>query len=111
MDIVEQKSGAVLVVKPAGPLTGDSGAQLRDRVRMLAPGALGRLVLDFHDVPFLDSKGIEALLDAADAFSDLGLPLKLCHTPPTVREVLRVTGNSAPFEFFEDVQAGVRSFL
>jgi anti-anti-sigma factor len=112
MELSEQHVGAVVVLKPEGPLTGPSSAQtLRTRTERLTSSSLGRVLLDLSAVPFVDSSGIEALLDSADAMSALGMTLRLCGANPTLREVLRVTGVDDQFEFHEDTQAGARSFL
>jgi anti-anti-sigma factor len=112
MELTEQNVGAVVVLKPTGPLTGTASAQLlRERTQTLTQRSLGRLVLDVSGVPFLDSQGIESLLDSAEAMASLGMTLRLCGASATVREVLRVTGCDDQFEFHEDTQAGARSFL
>lgn len=112
MELTETTQGAVLVVKAVGPLAGDAAAAaLRDRVHARAEGSMGRVVLDLSEVPFLDSKGIESLLDAADSLHALGLSMRLCGTREAVREALRVTGTDDTFEFHDDAQAGVRSYL
>lgn len=111
MEIAEQQSGAVTVLRPSGALTGEAGPMLRDRVSHLLPSTTGRLLLDLSEVPFLDSRGIESLLDTSDVFGSMGLTLKLCSANLTVMEVLRLTGNADVFEFFIDSNVGVRSFL
>lgn len=111
MEIIEKTEGAILVVKPSGPITGDDAAQVRDRVARLTRTALGRVVLDLKDVPFLDSRGIESLLDSADSLATVGITLRLCCVTETVRDVLRVTGTDVHFDFHDDTQSAVRSFL
>lgn len=112
MEIIEQTQGAILVLKPSGPLTGDPAAvALRDRVQTLTRSALGRIVIELSAVPLVDSRGIESLLDAADSLATVGITLRLCGVPDTVRDVLRITGNESGFEFHDETQSAVRSFL
>jgi anti-anti-sigma factor len=111
MDISETTHGAAVVVKATGPLTGEAGGQLGRRVGELTRTSLGRVVLDLSDVPFMDSGGVEALVDFADALSDLGLSPRLCGAPATMKEVLRITGHAGLFEMHEDATSAIRSFL
>lgn len=111
MEITQQQSGAVLVVRPCGPLVGDASEKLRAHVRTVLPSTLGRLIVDLSEVPFLDSHGVESLLDSSDQLSAMGLPLRLCGVNNTVSEVLRITGHTDAFEFHPDSSTGVRSFL
>jgi anti-anti-sigma factor len=111
MEIQVQQMGAVTILKPMGPLAGPDAEQLRSQALQDATAALGRLVLDASDVAFLDSAGIESLLDIGDELARGCRALKLCSANETVRKVLELTGVTSSFEFFDDVNAAVRSFL
>ena len=111
MQVSEQRQGAVTVVKPQGPLGIDGADQFKQRLTALSGKSLGRFVIDASDLPFVDSRGLEVLLEVTDDLAKSGQALKLCAANQTVREVLNVTGLSPKFEFFEDVTAAVRSFL
>lgn len=111
MEIQEQRHGAVVVLKPLGPLAGADAGQFRDCALQQASAALGRLAVDASSVPFVDSAGIECLMDLSDELARGGRTMKLCAVTETVREVLDLTGFAEQFEFFQDVNSGVRSFL
>jgi anti-sigma B factor antagonist len=111
MEIQEQRHGAVSVLKPVGPLTGTDAEQFKNCALLQASKALGRLVVDASAVPFLDSSGIECLIDVSDALFQGGRALKLCAATETVKETLDLTGFGHAFEFVDDVNSGVRSFL
>ncbi len=112
MVLREQQHGAVTVLKPEGPLTGaEDSRQFKDRLLHLLSRSLGRCVVDVSAVPFLDSKGLEALVEANEEITQSGQVLKLCGANETIRQVLELTQLSPMFEHFADVNAGVRSFL
>lgn len=111
MELLEHKVGAVVVVRPAGPLVSDSAAQLHGRVQSLMTEVMGRIVLDLEAVPFIDSKGIEALLDISDTLATTGLNMRMCNVTGTVREALALTGANEAMEFHPDTNAAARSFL
>lgn len=110
MELVEQKHGAVTVIRPEGALVGDDVLRFASRVGELASASLGRIVIDAQKIPFVDSAGLEALLDLSDALARGGRSLKLCNEGETIREVLSLTELDGYFEHYEDVSSAVRSF-
>ena len=111
MEIQSQLQGAVTVLKPSGGLIATEAASFRERVGKVAQTTLGRLVIDASLIPFVDSIGLEALLDLGEQMTAAGRALKLCAVTPTVRQTLDLTGLADAFEFYPDVLGGVRSFL
>lgn len=111
MDIDEQKQGAVTVLKPKGPLVEAEAAGFATRVRQSIAASLGRVVVDVSLMPFVDSRGLETLVDIAEELGDSGLSLRLCNVNETLREVFDLTGTANLFERHEDATAAIRSFL
>jgi anti-anti-sigma factor len=111
MDIVEQRHGAVTVIKPQGPLVLGDSDQFRARVSEVMLRSLGRFVIDASAVAYVDSAGLESLVAATDELASSGRSLRLCGAPETLREVLDITGVADRFEHYEDVTTAVRSFL
>ena len=111
MQIHEERQGAVTVLRPAGPLTQADADQLKQRLEKVRGASLGRLVLDVSAVPYVDSRGLETLVEVHDEMARSGQSLKLCGVNETLREVLDVTELSSMFEQFEDAGSAVRSFL
>lgn len=111
MNIQQQRQGAVTVLKLEGALTTNDAADFKSRMLKAQRESLGRLVLDASALPLADSKGLEALVDVTQVMEQSGKALKLCAVNETLREVLELTGLAGLFEHFEDVNAGVRSFL
>lgn len=110
MKIEQQQVGSVTVLTVKGALVEDDATRFGTELGR-AIGSNARLVLDLHEVPYVDSTAIEGLLDAADALDERSVRLRLTSVTPTVREVLQLTGTSQRFEFFEKVEDAVRSFL
>lgn len=111
MEIVEERQGAVTVVRPRGQIGEAESTILRQRLRDVLERSLGRFVIDASEVPYADSAGLELLLDITEELEGSGRALKLCATSETLREALKLTGIGDRFEHFADVQTGVRSFL
>ena len=111
MKITDQRQGAVTVLKPEGPLVEADVASFKQRLLETLDSSLGRFVVDMSAVPFVDSKGLEALVDVTEEMGKSGQVLRLCAANKTVREVLDLTDLASQFDHFEDANTAVRSFL
>ena len=111
MRIHEQRSGAVIVLKPEGPLLEADAAVLKKKLMATLGASLGRFVVDMSAVPYVDSKGLEALVEVTEEMSRSGQALRLCAANKTMREVLELTDLASLFDHFEDTNTAVRSFL
>jgi len=107
----EQKHGAVTVLRPDVPLVGKDADRFKSRFGELLGESLGRCAVDASQIPYVDSRGLEVLVELNDELAQSGQALKLCGLNETVRKVLELTGLSGRFEHFADVNAAVRSFL
>lgn len=111
MEIEEHNHGAVAVVKPMGALTLSDAERLKTQMLDLRTKSLGRLVLDASGIPFVDSKGLEVLVEVAQELTQTGQALKIAGVNDVLREVFEITELTGVFEYFTDVNAAVRSFL
>ena len=111
MQIQEQKQGAVTVLRPIGPLTAEDAEALKARLMDVRKASMGRFVVDASAMPFIDSRGLEVLIETHEALSHSGQSLKVCGINETVREVLDLTDVASLVEHFEDAGSAVRSFL
>ena len=111
MKITEQRQGAVTVLKPEGPLVEQAAPVLKQRLVQVLGASLGRFVVDLSAVPYVDSKGLEALVEVTEEMGRSGQALRLCAANKTVREVLELTDLASHFDHFADANTAVRSFL
>lgn len=111
MEILEQNHGAVTVLKPKGALIREEADQFLARAQEVCVNSFGRIVVDISGVPYVDSVGLEMLVEVTERLGESGSVLKLCGVNETVREVLDLTDLSSLFEFFEDINSAVRSYL
>lgn len=111
MVVKEQRQGAVTVLSPDGPIAGDDVVAFKQAVTEAARKTMGRLVVDLAATPFVDSEGLEAMLEISDALSTSGQTLRLCGICDTVRTILQITGLAEQFDEFADANSAVRSFL
>ena len=98
-----------MVIKPQGPLVGADADQLRGHLAKAMEESLGRVVLDVSTVAFVDSRGLEVLVDATEQLTQDGGVLKLAEPDMLLREILDLTDLSSMFEYFDDADEAVRS--
>lgn len=111
MKIQSQQNGAVTIIRPEGPLLEVDADEVKRTLLETSAETLGRVVLDMEAIPFVDSRGLEVLVEVTEEMSESGQALKLCAANKTVREVLELTALAPLFEHFEDVGSAARSFL
>ena len=86
--------------------SGNSGAFVRDsitkndatRAAEAAKSAMGRVVIDASGIPYVDSRGLEVLVDLGETLAQSGQTLKLCLVNETLREVLDLTDVGSALE-------------
>lgn len=111
MEIQQQRHGAVTVLRPQGPLAQLDAKEFEDRLKEALSQSLGRVVVDASAMPFVDSAGLESLLNVTEQLNKGGQALKLCGVNETVREILELTELASSFEHFEEILDAVRSYL
>jgi anti-anti-sigma factor len=110
MKIDTQPHGSVSVLVPHGPLAGSDVEELRQTFSVTIDQKSGRVVLDMSDVPYLDSSGIEALLELC-AEQQLGTTRpRLAQLGETAREALDLTDVLARLTVFDTVESAIRSY-
>ena len=111
MKIHEQLQGAVTVLRPEGPLIENDAAAAKAKFINTMGASVGRFVVDMSAVPYVDSKGLEALVEVTEEMGRSGQALRMCGANKTVREVLELTDLASLFEYFADANTAIRSFL
>ncbi|MER7496454.1 STAS domain-containing protein [Streptomyces pharetrae] len=85
----------VEVVALAGEIDHTTAGTFRQALTAPAGTAAPHTVVDFRDVSFIDSSGINVLVAANNAACTRGGWLRLAHTPTPVLDLLRIVGLDA----------------
>ncbi len=110
MKIDSKLVGTVEVFTPHGPLVDEDAEELIAMMKEKLEAPNPRFLVALREVPYLDSRGIEGLVDVADELQCRGGRLRLAAVTQTCREVLELTAQAQRFEFFDEEQDAVRSF-
>ena len=111
MKVERRRVGTVDVCAPLDALVDEGAVEFGDALTTCLKGVNPRVVVDMSEVGYMDSVALEVLLDAADELAERSAQFKLAGVTPTCREIVELTGLSDRFQFFEDVDAAVRSYL
>ena len=106
-----ERQGTVDVIRGADALIVQHLEQFAELLRECLDGGQPKAVLDLHQVPLIDSAGLELLVDFQERLQQLGGALKLAGVNPLCSDVLDVTGIRASLEVFPEVLSAVGSFV
>ncbi len=90
------------VLRLSGPLVLNNVFAFQSTIR---EDSSRSLILDFTDVPYIDSAGIGALVGAYVTRQNNGRKLALVGVIARIHEALKVTGVEKFFKFFDSVSA------
>ena len=106
MVIDQRASGDVVLLDLHGKLAaGDT--VIKHTIDALVAGGARRVVLNFADVPYMDSVGLNAIVRAHLALGRVGGGLALVGVPKHLAHILSVTRLTTVFEVFESEAAAI----
>jgi anti-anti-sigma factor len=104
-----QPHGGVTVVVPHGPLISEEMIDLRRAVEAAYESGSRRVVVDLADVPYLDSGGLELLLEIGNVTRAPHQRPTLASVTETCLEALELTNVLSRLEVFDTVENALRS--
>ena len=102
--------GGITVVDLGGRLTcGDDGEVVRDLLRDLFTSGEKHVLLNMHDLIFIDSFGIGELVWGLTSIRNRGGELKLFNVNNWVQKTLNITKLDTVFDVYPDEDAAIAS--
>jgi len=111
MKVQHQQEGLVTTLTVSGPMVKEELEPLAALLRELPEQGHNRLLLDLSAVPFVDSKAMELLLDAAEELHRRRGGLKAGGATDVVTSAFAATRLSQHIELHPDRRAARRAFL
>ncbi|MEE8430130.1 MAG: STAS domain-containing protein [Candidatus Desulfatibia sp.] len=105
-----KKVGVSRVVAPGESLTYQNCKELEDLVKGLVSQNQTRIILDCKNTPFIDSKGLELLLQLHTELKNRGGAIKITGLNAVCRDILLSTRLINVFFVYEDIAEGLRSY-
>jgi anti-sigma B factor antagonist len=111
MEIAERTIGDLTILDLNGRLVaGDGDDVLRDTVDRLVGLGCRKLLLNFQEVPYIDSGGLGVLVSKYVTLGRRDGRLKLCNLTPRAAKVFQITKLLTVFETFASEAEGIESF-
>ena len=111
MKIEKRKKGDVVILDIKGKiLLGDGIDELRETINGVIQSNETKLLLNFKEVPYLDSTGLGEVVRSYTSLKKEGGLVKIVNLTNKVQDLLSVTKLITVFETFEDEDKAVESF-
>ena len=111
MKIEKRKKGAVTILDLKGKiLFGDGIDELREAINNSIKADEKSLLLNFAEVPYLDSTGLGEVVRSYTTLKKAGGTIKIVNLTNKVQDLLSVTKLITVFETFQDEDQAVKSF-
>ena len=111
MQIEERNVGDVVVLDLKGKITlGEGDELLKDKVNSLVNQGRRKILLNFGEVPYVDSAGLGEIVRTYTTVSRQGGSLKLLSLTKRITDLLAITKLLTVFETFDTEGDAIKSF-
>jgi anti-sigma B factor antagonist len=111
MKIEKRKKGDVVILDLKGKiLIGDGIDVLRDSINSTISEQETKVLLNFAEVPYLDSTGLGEVVRSYTSIKKAGGVVKIVNLTNKVKDLLSVTKLITVFDTFEDEDKAIESF-
>jgi anti-anti-sigma factor len=102
-DISQRTERDVVVVTPKGQVDSMVATSLDELLSNIIKGGAKRILIDMHELTYISSKGLKALVSGWRAARDSGGELALCAITPRVRNIVDMIGLNQVFSVYQSV--------
>ncbi len=111
MKIGKREKGGVTILDLKGKiLMGNGIEELREAINTAVKEENTKLLLNFGEVPYLDSTGLGEVVRSYTTVKNAGGMVKIINLTQKVQDLLSVTKLITVFETFEDEDKAIESF-
>jgi anti-sigma B factor antagonist len=112
LEIVRREREGIALLDLKGRIVvGEEATRLRETLRALVDEGKHNVVLNLHEVDYIDSTGLGALVMCYNSVGKAGGKVKLVNLNQRTIELLVMTKLAIVFESFSDEQDAVNSFF
>jgi len=108
--VQRKQTGAKFFLIPDFALIGEDMASLDEEVKNCLERNDIRLVIDFESVPYIDSEGLEKLLEYYNQIRRKGGSLEIFNPNPLCNEILHITGITDYINIYFNLEKGETSY-
>ena len=111
MQIEQRTVGSVMILDLKGKITlGEGDEALKDKINSLILQGHKQMLLNFGDVPYIDSAGLGEIVRTYTTVSRQGGQLKLVNLTKRITDLLSITKLLTVFETFDNEAEALKSY-
>ncbi|TAK16131.1 MAG: anti-sigma factor antagonist [Acidobacteria bacterium] len=111
MQIEQRAVGSVVILDLKGKITlGEGDEALKDKINSLILQGHKKMLLNFGDVPYIDSAGLGEIVRTYTTVSRQGGQLKLVNLTKRITDLLSITKLLTVFETFDNEAEALKSY-
>ena len=111
MQIEQRAVGSVMILDLKGKITlGEGDEALKDKINSLILQGHKNMLLNFGDVPYIDSAGLGEIVRTYTTVSRQGGQLKLVNLTKRITDLLSITKLLTVFETFDNEAEALKSY-
>ena len=111
MKIETQKYDNITVIELIGEFTAEFENQLYDRIEVVCNDNTMGIVIDLSNVGFIDSMGLEQLLEIRDYCHKNNHQIKLAGLDELCMKIMEITRLLPKFDIYDELSEAVKSFV
>jgi anti-anti-sigma factor len=110
MQIKTRESHNIIIFDIKGEVTRRAETPLQQHVKSQLELGKRNFLLNFENIPFMDSYGVGELIASFKSIHDLGGKLKLMKLPPRIKLLFKITMIEKIFKIYDDEEAAIKNF-
>ena len=110
METSTQETNEVTVMAVNGRVDSATAPDLESALKALVESDTTKIVLNLHEVEYMSSTGLRAMVSTLKTLKRNDGDLRLCTPSPRVEEVLRLAGLTSIFQIYSSQEDAVNSF-
>ncbi|MDQ5987326.1 MAG: putative anti-sigma factor antagonist BtrV [Syntrophus sp. SKADARSKE-3] len=107
MELTIRKEEKAVIVSVTGRMDALAAPQFDKELETLLEGGETRIIIDFKDLEYISSAGLQIILAAAKKMEEVKGEIILLHLKDAVKEVFEISGFDTLFRIFEDQDAAL----
>ena len=111
MKIKKTKMGLISYIDPEVPIANEWVQEFKKVLEDCFKDKEFKIVINFHSVPYIDSDGLDVLLDTLVEVRRRGGSIKISDPNPICNDIFIATRLNTLFEIYTNVDKAGRSFL
>lgn len=111
MKIKKSKIGVISYIEPEIPIANEGVQELKKIAEECFKENEFKIAINLHSVPYIDSEGLEALLDILSEVRRRGGSVKIFDPNPVCNDIFIATRFNTLFEIYSSAEEAGKSFL